>query len=213
LKGARLTANGSEVPTEVNVNGATTGATAFRENDLFMQTAEVTGGSGNAASVEAKVEAIHGALADASARLDDNDVPDEGRYCILRPQEYRQLAKAVQSSGFSLTNTDYGTSGSVAGGKVFSVQGFDIIRSTQLPKTDVGSTGKHQFHGGDYTQTVALIGQNSAIGIGKLIDLTVDAAWDPRRRGTLYLAEMAAAFKYIRPESLIELVISTGSIV
>lgn len=208
LLGARLTAVGNELPTEVPFNGSWAPAT----NSKFLQTSEVTGGASNSASVEEKIDAISSALFAAAARLDEANVPQMGRYLIVRPREFRQFAEAVQSNGFSLTNTDYGTSGSVSMGKVFSIAGFDIVMSNLLPNTNVGTTGRYQFHGGDFSKTVGLIGQTNAIGMGKLYDLAVDQAWDFRRRGWLYIAELAAAFKYLRPESLIELAIDTGSV-
>lgn len=213
LLGARLTAVGNELPTGTPINGATTGVTAFRENDKFLQTAEVTSGSGNSTSVEEKIDAIHDALSDAAARLDDNNAPEEGRYALFRPREYRQLAKAVQTSGFSLTNKDFGTNGSVATGDVFQVAGFDIIKTTQLPKTNLAASGLNTFHNGDFTKTVFAVGQNDAVGTGILIGLTMESEYDIRRKGTLYTAHYAKAHKYLRPESLIEFVISTGSVV
>ena len=213
LKGARLTAVGNELPTGTPVNGATTGAMAFRENSEFLQTAEVTGGAANAASVEAKVDAIRSACYAAAARLDEAEVPEDGRYIVVRPREARQLAEAVQSSGFSLTNTDYGTNGSETSGKVLNFAGFDVIKSTQLPKTNVGTSGAYTNHGGDYSKTVALIGSNDAVGTGKLLDLNMESEYSVRHQGTLLVASYAVAQKYLRPESLIELVIDTGTVV
>ena len=208
LKGARLTAVGSELPTEIPFNGSV----AFRTNDAFLMTGEGTGVTGASASVEAKIDAITDALFQTASRFDEAHAPDEGRFAVFQPREYRQLAQAVQTNGFSLTNTDYGTSGSVSGGKVFSIAGFEIVRSTLLPRTNVGTTGRYQFHGGDYSQTVALVGANQSVGMGKLYDLTVESDFDFRRRGTLYLAEMAAAFKYLRPETLLELEVTNGTV-
>ncbi len=213
LKGARLTSVGSELPTGTAVNGATTGAMAFRENSEFLQTAEVTGGASNAASVEAKIDAFRSACYAAAARLDEAEVPEAGRFIVVRPREARQLAEAVQSSGFSLTNSDYGTTGSEAMGKVPHFAGFDVISSNQLPKTNVGTTGVYANHGGDYSKTVALIGAQDAIGTAKLLDLNVESEYTVRHQGTLYVASYAVAQKYLRPESLIELVIDTGSVV
>lgn len=209
ILGARLTAPGNELPTEIPTNGALT----FRTSDGFLLATEASGIGAPAASLEAKIDNITSFLFNCAARLDENHASEDGRFAIFRPQEYRQLAQAVQTNGFSLTNTDYGTSGSVAGGKVFSIAGFEILSSTLLPKTNVGTSGLYQFHGGDFSQTVCLVGQNRAIGMGKLIDLTVESNFDFRRRGTLYLAEMAAAFKYLRPEVLIEGEINAGTII
>ena len=213
LKGARLTAVGNELPTGTAVNGATTGALAFRENSEFLQTAEVTGGAANAASVEAKVDAIRSACYAAAARLDEAEVPEAGRYICVRPREARQLAEAVQSSGFSLMNTDYGTNGSEVAGKVLNFAGFDVVKTTQLPKTDVGSATVYANHGGDYSKTVALIGCQDAVGTGKLLDLNMESEYSVRHQGTLLVASYAVAQKYLRPECLIELVIDTGTVV
>ena len=213
LKGARLTAVGSELPTGTPVNGTHTGDLAFATNDKFGLTGEVTGGV-PAANVEEQVANILAALDSAAGAFDERHIPGQNqvgvRYAAFRPKIYRRLAQTLQSSGFSGVHRDLGGVGSIATGQIPMYAGFDIIPTTQLPKSNLGTSGTYTYHGGDYTKTIALLGFNDAIGVGKALDLNVEEEYTVRHQGTLYVASYAVTEKYLRPEGLLELVMGTS---
>jgi len=212
--GARLTVPGSEVPTETPLNGATTGALAFRLNEKFLLASEVTTGSGNAANIEEKAEALIAGIFGIAKRMDENDVDDLGRWVALRPQEYYVLVEAMQTNGFSAIHSDIGGRGSIASGTIPELAGLAILKSNNVPKTDTSTpAGLDLFHGVDAEQTVAVAGQMDSIGVVKLLDLAVEMQYDIRRQGTLMVAKYAIGMKYLRPEALIELKIGTGTII
>lgn len=210
LKGARLTAVGTELPTGTPINGGTTGDLAFRVDDNFGLTGEVTGGS-PAADKETQVDALLSALESASAIFDNNHVPLAGRYALLRPKEYRRIATTVQSNGFSAMSREHGGQGNIADAVVPRFAGFDLLMTTQLPKSDKGSTGLYEFHGGNYEQTVAMLGFNDAIGTGTLLGMNIESEYTTRHQGTLYVASYAVTHKYLRPEALMELRLNTST--
>lgn len=208
LLGSRLSSVGSELPTGTPVNGGFTTAT----EDSLLKTSEVTGGSGNATSDADKVQAWLDTLQACASRLDENDVPMQGRYVVVRPQEYYPLVSAVQTSGFSLVNRDYGGDGSVATGDIGQILGFDIVMSNNLPKTNLTATGVNEHHSGDFTKTVGLVGVNNAIAVANWGGLNTEINYDPRRFGWLATARYLKGINYLRPEALIELKVSTGNV-
>lgn len=190
LIGARATATVNGLP----------GGTEIK-SDLF-KVAVAPG----AASVAAKVAALCAALFQAARIMDENDAPKQGRFCILRPLDYYDLVQAVQTNGFSVLHKDYGGEGSYAQGKVMMIAGIEILSSNNLPYTDLSL---RPYHAADCTQTIGLIATGKAIASLTLLGLGMEAGWDMRRQGTLMIAKMVSGFKYLRPESLIELKLDT----
>jgi len=70
------------------------------------------------------------ALFACAQRLDENDVPSDGRFCVLRPQEYYKLVTGADSSNsfnlLSAVNSDIGGQGSIAQGTVPQIAGISI---------------------------------------------------------------------------------------
>lgn len=220
LLGARLTAVGNELPTGTPINGATTGALAFRSNDSLLLASEVASGTGHAASNAAKVQAWVDTLQAAAKRLDENDVDADGRFVIVRPQEYYPLIGAMQTNGFSAVHKDIGGSGSISEGTIHKLMGFEIVSSNNLPKTDISANSTtYNYHGGaaggaaDFDTTVGLIGCNGAVAVGNWKGIETEVTWDPRRLGYLLTARYLKGIKYYRPEALIELKIATSTVV
>ena len=84
------------------------------------------------------VESIYEAL----EMLETYDVPTEGLVCILKPQEYYKLITGAAGAGTIAINRDYGGSGGIASGMVPSIAGIPIVKSNNLPTTNLaGVTG------------------------------------------------------------------------
>ena len=194
LKGAAATATVTGEP------GGTQIVNDFFKND--------GGASGSTTDAEVAQNLVDG-LFQAAEQLDDNNVDQEGRFCVLRPQDYYILVKEMQTNGFSAIHSDIGGRGSIAEGTVMKLAGITIISSPYLPKTNVGAAGLFQFHGGDYSKTIGLIWTAPAIGTVKWRDMNMDSQWLLRNLAWLFVSKYIVGHGFLRPESLIELKLNT----
>jgi hypothetical protein len=173
--------------------------------------ATVTGLDGGTAIIDAdfgsatlatQAAAIGKGLYAAAQAMDEKNVPDEGRYAAFKPAEYYNLVQAVQTGGFSVINSLYGTAGSYSDGKVTRIAGIEILKTNNLPVTDLSAK---TFHGVNAATTKGVVWTKEAVGTVKLMDLSVRADYDPRRIGTLLVAKYAIGHGYLRPECCVEL--------
>jgi hypothetical protein len=163
------------------------------------------------------------ALFSAAQRMDENDVPSEGRFCVLRPQEYyRLITGADDSNSFTLTsaiNKDIGGAGSLASGMIPQIAGISIYKSNHIPSTDLsavatgdGESANDVFLGngigynGNFTNTKGIVSHSAAVGTVKLLDLATESEYQIERQGTLFVAKYAMGHGVLRPECAIELV-------
>ena len=161
------------------------------------------------------------ALFTAAQKLDENDVPSDGRFCVLRPQEYYKLitggagALAISTSA---VNKDVGGVGSIASGSIPQVAGITIYKSNHIPSTDLsgvttgdglaandvfGASGSG--YNGNFTNTLGIVSHSAAVGTVKLLDLATESEYQIERQGTLFVAKYAMGHGILRPECAIEL--------
>lgn len=174
-------------------------------------------GSG-AADKNEQAAAFAAAIYQAAETMDDNRVPSEGRYCVLRPGPYYALVQAVQDSGFSVVHTDYNGAGSYSDGTVTKIAGITILKSPDVPSTDTSAavgggdnTDPNFYYGVDASKTVGLIWHSSAVGTVRLDGLKVEQESSVRYQGDLIVAKYAVGHGVLRPESAIELKLDTLS--
>jgi len=159
----------------------------------------------------------------AAQKLDENDVPSDGRFCVLRPQEYYKLVTGADASNsFSLTsavNSDIGGQGGIASGTVPQIAGISIYKSNHIPSTDLSSTstgdgaasndvfgGNGVGYNGDFRNSLGIVSHSAAVGTVKLLDLATESEYQIERQGTLFVAKYAMGHGVLRPECAIELV-------
>ena len=161
------------------------------------------------------------ALFTAAQKLDENDVPSDGRFCVLRPQEYYKLitggggSLVIASSG---VNKDVGGEGSLATGNIPMVAGISIYKSNHIPSTDLsavatgdGASNNDVFgaagagYNGNFTNTLGVVAHAAAVGTVKLLDLATESEYQIERQGTLFVAKYAMGHGVLRPECAIEL--------
>ena len=159
----------------------------------------------------------------AAQKLDENDVPSDGRFCVLRPQEYYKLITGADSSNsfnlLSAVNADIGGQGSIAQGTVPQIAGISIYKSNHIPSTDLSSTSTGDGdssndvfgvngvgYNGDFRNSFGIISHSSAVGTVKLLDLATESEYQIERQGTLFVAKYAMGHGVLRPECAIELV-------
>jgi hypothetical protein len=144
--------------------------------------------------------ALRDAIFTAAQTLDEKDVPEDGRYAVVRPaQYYRLVLDAI------VPNRDYaGAPGAdVRTGKVWEVAGVEIVKSNHLPSSNI-TTGNPKYQG-NFSATFGWVGHGAAIGTLKLMDLAVEGEYQIRAQGTLIVAKYAAGHGILRPECATEL--------
>tara|TARA_R100000005_G_scaffold2801_1_gene1750 strand:+ start:24061 stop:25104 length:1044 start_codon:yes stop_codon:yes gene_type:complete len=182
------------------------------EDDTFQLTAGDTL-TGDASSVAAKAEALANAIFAAQEKFDNAFVSEtDEKICILRPKDYYDLLAGTQESGFSVINRDYDGAGSYADGKVLKIGGVTILKTPNLPSTNVAqsgaATGIDYYHYGDFSKTVGVIFSADAIGVVRLLGLGVQTDYQVERQGTLMVARQSVGIGTLRPECAVELKIA-----
>ena len=159
----------------------------------------------------------------AAQKLDENDVPSDGRFCVLRPSDYYKLITGADASNsFSLTsavNADIGGQGGLATGMIPQIAGISIYKSNHIPSTDLsavssgdGASNNDVFgvsgigYNGDFRNTFGIVSHSAAVGTVKLLDLATESEYQIERQGTLFVAKYAMGHGVLRPECAIELV-------
>lgn len=162
-------------------------------------------GTGTATTKEEWAKALAEGLFEAARILDENDVPEDGRYAAFSPREYYALLHNTD-----LINDLFGGAGAIADGTIFRVAGIDIVKSNNVPHKDDSATDTR--HGVDASQTVGLVFTSQAVATVKLMDLSLQSEWDIRRQGTLMVARYAVGHGPLRPECAVELKLQSSTI-
>jgi hypothetical protein len=156
------------------------------------------------ATEDDKLKAWVDALYDAAVELDNKFVTGT-RYVIMRPEDYRFLARAYSSNGFSVLQRDIGvTQGSLSTGEIPPIAGIQPIMSPMLPSADYSG---EDYHAVDCSLTKALVFTEACVGTVKLMDLSMQTQWDIRRQGTLMVARYAMGHGILQPECAVELTV------
>jgi len=170
----------------------------------------LTSTSGAPASADYANNGSHlaAALFLAAAQLDSKNIPEDGRVCFLRPQQYYNLVSSKDA-----INRDWGGQGAYSDGKIFRVAGIDIVKTNQLPSSDVSTgalntglvNGSASNLGVNATGTVGLVMHPMAVATVKLLDLAMESDYDIRRQGTLMVAKYAVGHGVYRPDAAVEI--------
>jgi hypothetical protein len=167
--------------------------------------ATITGGNGGSALTNAAygtdAEVLAAGVFAAAQKLDEKDIPADGRYVVLRPAQYYLLAQSTK-----VLNKDWGGAGVYADGKVLRVAGVEVVKSNNLPQSNISAnTGENNTYSGDFSNSRALVLYPEAIGCVKLMDLAVEKEYQIQRQGTLMVAKFALGMGILRPECAVEL--------
>ena len=170
--------------------------------------ATVTGGNGGTAITDADAATNGASLAasifEAAQAMDEKNVPENDRVAIGKPAQYYNLVQTTD-----VINRDFGGAGVYADGTVLRVAGIQIVKSNNVPTTNVSAvTGENNTYHGNFSTTVALVMQKSAIGTVKLMDLAVERTsgdFEVMYQGTLMAAKYAMGHGILRPECAVEI--------
>ena len=160
------------------------------------------------------------AIFSAAQKMDEKNVPVDGRYCILTPANYYKL---VNGDGAKIAiNKDWGGNGNIAKGQIVEIAGIRIFKSNHIPqvtetsatnvhnasgvKNDVFGSGGVGYGGADFSTTQGIVFQTEAVGTVKLMDLSVETDYITERLGTLMLAKYAMGHDVLREECCYELI-------
>jgi N4-gp56 family major capsid protein len=171
--------------------------------------ATITGTNGGAeitdSDANTNATSLIGSVFEAIQKLDEKNVPTEGRVCIVDPDRYYQLANVdkLVNRDFSKENGDFGK------GTVLSIGGVPIVKSNTAVSVfgqNISSvTGANNTYHGNFTNHVAVVMHRSAIGTVKRKDLVMESTYDARRIGTLMTARMLMGSGILRPESAVSI--------
>jgi len=201
-------------------------AGARRSADRFGGTSAAFLGSQldiSVASTATSAELIAG-LFTAAQKMDEKNVPAEGRVAIFNPANYYRLVQGDGTAVGISINKDYGGMGSLASGTVVEVAGIKILKSNHIPSLDESSsedalagaagvknnviaaanTGTAGYSGLNYSTTIGIAFHSDAVGTVKLMDLSVETEYQMDRLGTLMLAKYAMGHNVLREEACIE---------
>lgn len=202
--------------TAYGINGqpAPPGAAGAKDTDLVK-----TNGATAAAELLAGINT-------ALLRLDQKNVPEDGRFIMLAPAQYWLIMGQAGSlnATSSVMNADIGGSGSLSSGTWPTYMGARLIKTNYMPQLQysrdangmptgtqglitsdsTGNTGGMNYNG-DFRTTLAIVGQKEALGTVKLLDLATEMSYEPRLQATLMLAKYAMGHGILRPECVCEI--------
>jgi len=162
----------------------------------------VTASSGTDGSV------LAGAVLTGLRKLDERDVPSDNRYIAVRPAQYWLLIDALTKGDFKAPYTS--NSGVFENGKVAMIGGATIVKSNNIPSSDLSSdtTIPEQASGGsrrlNYANTQAIVFHPASTGCVKLLDVAVESEYQIERQATLMVAKYAVGHGVLRPEASYE---------
>lgn len=157
----------------------------------------------------------------AAQKMDEKNVPSDGRYCVLTPANYYKL---VNGDGAKIAvNKDWGGNGDFSKGQIVEIAGIRILKSNHIPTTDESTTAiaphnstqiKNDVFGSNgvgygaanFAKTQGIVFQTEGVGTVKLMDLSVDTDYITERLGTLMLAKYAMGHDVLRSECCFEFV-------
>lgn len=146
-------------------------------------------------------EALAAGIFKSMEVMDTMNTPEEDRYAAILPAQYYLLAQTTK-----VLNKDWGGAGVYADGKVFKVGGASLVKTNNLPQTNV-STGPTAYQV-NATNVAAIVWQKKAVGTLSLLDLATEASWQANKRATLLVAEYAVGHGWLRPDCAFELLVA-----
>lgn len=150
------------------------------------------------ATVATTSSVLRTSLYGAAQALDEKDVGEGDRFGWFRPMQYYIMAQDT-----AVLNKDWGGTGSIASGKFESLAGITVVKTNNLPSTNV-ATGLAKYQG-DFSDTVGIVANRWGVGTVQLMDIGLESDYEPRRQGTFMVSKMAVGHGVLRAECAIEI--------
>ena len=168
-------------------------------------TGEPGGGSFINAGVATDAAILEDAAYAAAQKFDEDDVPEDERYLLVRPAQFNLLAKRAELIDRDLTAGN----GDRAKRTVMHVAGMTIVKTNHIPSTLIANgtllAGTGNKYAGDFRNTVAVAFQKQAVGCVKLMEMASEMEYDIRRQGTLMVSKYAHGLGILRPACAFEI--------
>lgn len=137
-------------------------------------------------------------------KMDENNIPEEGRWCFISPATYWQFVTSDK-----LLDRDFGgQNGVYSDGTILKVAGLNLIKTNNLSLDHTAEVSTYPDYQNKYavdaSDTVAMIVHESALATVKVLDIATEMEWDIRRQGTLMVSKMAIGHGVVRPDGLFE---------
>ena len=215
--------------------GTTAANVAAQEASLYLGGSICIDGTADAGNNESTSQSVytsgttHGddlynGIFHAANLMDQKNVPADGRFCLLSPDNYYQLL----TQQLDAINRDYNpdSNGSISAGDIVSVAGVRILKSNHIPtgneaggsadatlgndliNNDLFGAGTG-YSGQDFSGTCGVVFQTEGVGTVKLMDLSMESEYYMERLGTMLLAKYAMGHGVLREEALYLMVDNT----
>lgn len=137
------------------------------------------------------------AIYDCAQALDEKNVPSQDRFANLLPAQYYLLAQTTD-----VINKDWDGAGSYAAGQVYMIAGIPLVKTNQLPSTNITTDGlDNSTYTGNFSSNAGLVYHKSAVGTVKLLDLSMESEYDIKTQGWWNVAKYACGHDGLRPEA------------
>lgn len=153
------------------------------------------------ADAASNADSLVQSIFDSVQILDENDVPDEDRWIAVSPAQYYLLVNGSSKA----INRDYAGAGSIAAGSILGIAGAEVVKTNNIPSTNITADAGGTKYNGNFTTTVALVAHRSCAGTVKLMDVASEMEWDIRRQGWLMVSKMLLGSDSVRPEAAVEI--------
>lgn len=168
-----------------------------------------TGDTGGSAIVDADANtnalSLAASIWTAKQTLEEKDVPVDIKQvnAAVRPAQWYLLAQEPTL----ILNRDVDGDGSYSKGSFSMIGGVNVVKSNAFPwgTDDSSNTAIPTDYRIDMSDTVASVFTDGAVGTVQLMGLGFEIAPDPRRRGTLMIAEYAVGHGTIMNKEAVEI--------
>lgn len=158
---------------------------------------------GSATKADVTVAAMIDAFFTAAQKMDENDLPEDGRFAVISPELYYRLIQKDGAIGNAI-NVDFKGSGSVATGTVMQIAGINIHKSNHIDDCMASYTlpaGNNNQATTDYSLFAGVFGHEEAVATVKLKDISIESQYLVERQGSLYVAKMACGTAPLRQDA------------
>jgi len=143
------------------------------------------------------------ALEDQVQYWDENDVPQEGRFCCVPPAQYRLLVDQTDFHSIDLGNSG---NGSLKQGSIGMIRGVTILKSNLVPQDDTSgdaapdyaTNGKVNDYRVDCADCIGVFGTPRALGVVSLMGVKIETQKDILLGGTIFKASKAIGAGILR---------------
>lgn len=172
--------------------------------------ATVTGGNGGSAltyddesttpdAATGPATSFLAAVYDAVTKLDEKDVPMDGRQLAVRPAMKYDLVNTAK-----IVNRDYTNgNGGMDSGSILRIGGLEVVASNHIPNSNI-TTGPSAYQG-DFSALEALVWHREAVGTTKLMDISFAAKYQLEYLSTLMVGQYACGHGILRPECAVSI--------